>query len=291
MEKLKINTVYNSKLDRVLNYCGAEYNITPELVEYVGPFKKWDGITLFVDECFDLENIHIIDEIESTIKIGWFHEPRMLHGVGGCMDVRYSNAEKIMDKFDYFFTYDHILLDKFPDKAIYVVDNAIYLPHDKIKLYEKSKLMSMIYSFKQWTPGHRLRHQLAKMVDGLELFGSGTGKHLKSKDIGLADFMFSIVIENNRTEKYFTEKILDCFATGTIPIYWGCPNIGDYFNEKGIMSFEKIEDLPELFSKLEDPEYYNQLLPYVKENYKKVQEYRIYEDWMYNNVYKKILNL
>ena len=151
--------------------------------------------------------------------------------------------------------------------------------------------MSMIYSFKKWTPGHRLRHQLAKMIDGLELFGSGTGKHLKSKDIGLADFMFSIVIENNRTEKYFTEKILDCFATGTIPIYWGCPNIGDYFNEKGIMSFEKIEDLPELFSKLEDPEYYNQLLPYVKENYEKVQEYKIYEDWMYNNVYKKILNL
>ena len=57
------------------------------------------------------------------------------------------------------------------------------------------------------------------------------------------------------------------------------------------MSFEKVEDLPELFSKLEDPEYYNHLLPYVKENYEKVQEYRIYEDWMYNNVYKKILNL
>ena len=213
----------------------------------------------------------------------------MLHGVGGCMDVRYSNAEKIMDKFDYFFTYDHILLKKFPNKAIYVVDNAIYLPLDKIKLYQKSKLMSMIYSFKQWTPGHRLRHQLAGRVDGLELFGSGTGKHLKSKDIGLADFMFSIVIENNRTEKYFTEKILDCFATGTIPIYWGCPDIGDFFNKKGIMSFEKIEDLPELFSKLEDPEYYNQLLPYVKENYEKVQEYKIYEDWMYNNVYKKLI--
>jgi hypothetical protein len=190
-----------------------------------------------------------------------------------------------------FFTYDHILLDKFPNKAIYVVDNAIYLPLDKIKLYKKTKLMSMIYSHKQWTPGHKLRHQLAQMVEGLELFGSGTGKYLKSKDVGLADFMYSIIIENNRTEKYFTEKILDCFATGTIPIYWGCPNIGDYFSEKGIMSFEKVEDLPELFSKLEDPEYYNHLLPYVKENYEKVQEYRIYEDWMYNNVYKKILNL
>lgn len=290
LDKLKINTIRDTNLNKVLNYCGEEYNVVPEMVEYVGPFKKWEGITLFTDECFDTQSLYIIDEIDSTTKIGWFMEPRMLHGKGGCMDLRYTNAENNMYKLDYFFTYDHILLKKFPNKAIYVVDNAIYLPLDKIQLYNKTKLMSMIYSWKSWTQGHRLRHQLAGLIEGLELFGTGANKPLKSKDEGLADFQYSIVIENTYNPMYFTEKILDCFATGTIPIYWGCPNIGDFFNDKGIISFEKVEDLEEIFKKLEDPEYYNKLLPYVKENYETVQQYRVYEDWMYNNVYKKILN-
>ena len=49
MKKLKINTIRDSKLNEVLNYCGHEYNVIPTLVEYVGPFKEWDGITLFTD--------------------------------------------------------------------------------------------------------------------------------------------------------------------------------------------------------------------------------------------------
>lgn len=290
MEKLKINTIKNPITNKPLQYCGSEYNITPELVEYVGPFLNWEGITLFTDECFDYNNIHIIDKVNSKIKIGWFHEPRMLHGKNGCSDKRHQNAEQIINKFDYFFTYDKDLLEKYPDKTIYVVDNSIYLPLDKIKLYDKSKTVSMIYSFKKWAPGHILRHEIASISNGsgLDLYGSGTGKELKDKLIGLSDYRFSIAIENTYTKYYFTEKILDCFATGTIPIYWGCPNIGDYFNEKGILTFKTLEDLIQIFNSLED-NYYEELLPYVKENYEKVQEYKIYEDWIYNNVYKKII--
>ena len=36
--------------------------------------------------------------------------------------------------------------------------------------------------------------------------------------------MFSVCIENDVYDTYFTEKILDCFATGTIPIYKGTKN-------------------------------------------------------------------
>ena len=47
--------------------------------------------------------------------------------------------------------------------------------------------------------------------------------------------MFSVTIENDKYETYYTEKLTDCFATGTIPIYWGCLNISQYFNPKGIV--------------------------------------------------------
>lgn len=39
---------------------------------------------------------------------------------------------------------------------------------------------------------------------------------------GLQEYRFSIVIENSLSEgRYFTEKLLDALAVGTIPIYWG----------------------------------------------------------------------
>ena len=97
-----------------------------------------------------------------------------------------------------------------------------------IKIHEKTKLASMIYSWKNWSPGHKIRHQVADLVQGLDLYGSGPNNPINFKEEGLKDYYFSITIENSKSKNYFTEKILDCFACGTIPIYWGCPNIGDY---------------------------------------------------------------
>ena len=34
---------------------------------------------------------------------------------------------------------------------------------------------------------------------------------------------------------YFTEKLLDCFLTRTVPVYWGCPDIYEYFDLDGII--------------------------------------------------------
>ena len=55
--------------------------------------------------------------------------------------------------------------------------------------------------------------------------------------------MFSIAIENASYETYFTEKLLDCFATGTIPVYYGAPDIGDYFNKDGIIDLSEEFDV------------------------------------------------
>eukprot|EP00620_Florenciella_sp_RCC1587_P021099 CAMPEP_0182561832 /NCGR_PEP_ID=MMETSP1324-20130603/4262_1 /TAXON_ID=236786 /ORGANISM="Florenciella sp., Strain RCC1587" /LENGTH=60 /DNA_ID=CAMNT_0024774579 /DNA_START=220 /DNA_END=399 /DNA_ORIENTATION=+ len=47
--------------------------------------------------------------------------------------------------------------------------------------------------------------------------------------------MFHIAIENVKSNGYFTEKLLDCFLTRTVPLYWGCPNIGEYFEVEGMI--------------------------------------------------------
>ena len=42
------------------------------------------------------------------------------------------------------------------------------------------------------------------------------------------DYMFHIAIENFTTPYYMSEKVLNCFICSTMPIYWGCQNIGNY---------------------------------------------------------------
>jgi hypothetical protein len=47
----------------------------------------------------------------------------------------------------------------------------------------------------------------------------------------IRSFKFIISMENSVGETYVTEKICSGFLAGIIPIYWGCPRVGDYFNK------------------------------------------------------------
>ena len=51
-----------------------------------------------------------------------------------------------------------------------------------------------------------------------------------------------------KTQNWFTEKLVDCFRTKTIPIYKGCPNIKDFYNEKGIIFFNSMEELSSILN-------------------------------------------
>jgi hypothetical protein len=51
-------------------------------------------------------------------------------------------------------------------------------------------------------------------------------------------------------ENWFTEKLVDCFRTKTIPIYKGCPNIKDFYNKKGIITFDTMEELSTILNNI-----------------------------------------
>ena len=73
------------------------------------------------------------------------------------------------------------------------------------------------------------------------IFFVGLGLYLK-EILGvkkLKDYRFSFAMENDCYESYFTEKLHDCLLTGTMPIYLGAPNIGDFYNLDGIVIMDK----------------------------------------------------
>lgn len=79
----------------------------------------------------------------------------------------------------------------------------------------------------------------------LDRAAKSTGYNPIVKREFLKDYKFSIAFENNSVKNYVTEKIIDAFMAGNIPIYWGCPNIAEYFNPDSFVNvhdYDSIED-------------------------------------------------
>jgi hypothetical protein len=105
----------------------------------------------------------------------------------------------------------------------------------------KTKTVSCIASGLKQLKGHRLRtgfvNMLPHRIPQVDLFGKHS-QYLADKLDGLLNYKYSIAIENSARRDYFTEKINDCFLAYTVPIYYGCTNIADYYPEKALVHID-----------------------------------------------------
>jgi len=110
----------------------------------------------------------------------------------------------------------------------------------------KSKMASLIASARRDLEGHKLRHEMVDHIRklGLDVDIMGRGYHpFEHKEDGLAPYRYSVVIENVREKDYFSEKLVDACLCDTVPIYWGAPNISDYFDPRGMIICETPDDI------------------------------------------------
>lgn len=192
------------------------------------------------------------------------------------------NYEALIDNFTYIFTPDRSLLELHP-KIKWAPASFIWIEDPAI--YPKNKLISMITSMKVFCPEHERRIKLANkmMATGVvDVCGHGI-RFIDRKEEALCDYMFSIVMENAKYSGNFTEKILDCFATGTIPIYSGDPDIGQIFNMEGIIQLTDDFDPSQV-----SPELYYEKMDAIKENLEIAMQFDHAQDWIYNNYLKEL---
>jgi alpha(1,3/1,4) fucosyltransferase len=68
----------------------------------------------------------------------------------------------------------------------------------------------------------------------------------KSKSETLGQYTFALCFENAILKGWITEKIFDCFFAGTIPIYWGAPDITDYVPAECFIDMRQFSNYSEL---------------------------------------------
>ncbi len=80
--------------------------------------------------------------------------------------------------------------------------------------------------------------------------------------------MFSIIVENDYQNNYFSEKLIDCISSFSIPIYLGSPNIQKYFCVDGMIIPNSIDDLIDAVNSITKEDYYRRMNA-MAENYEK----------------------
>ncbi len=237
------------------------------------------------DETFYTEQLiqlGLSDKI-SAKKYGWLIEPRWYNQMA--VEIK-NNPEPYIEAYDSIFTHDKELLDLDPTFKFVFGQGSII---EEVGVFKKSKLISCIVSDLQMNEGHRLRLEIAKQIEEsgqVDMYGKAF-KFVPKKIDALKDYMFSFAMENAYYESYFTEKLHDCLLTGTMPIYLGAPNIGDFYNLDGMVIMERDADGEVSFdSEILSEEYYNDHLDAVKDNYERVLETQTAEDYMFLNYFQ-----
>ena len=216
--------------------------------------------------------------------IAFLFEPKSMIGPA------YDYVEQYSDNFTLIFTHDSEILKK--NNAYYFNWGDVWLTTDS----PKTKGISIVSSWKDWCPLHKARISLAKlfeMSDKVDVYGTyndPSNKEMRAvpPETYLENYKFSIILENDIDDLWFTEKILNCFSTKTVPIYLGARKIGDIFNDKGIIQVNEWMEIPSIVNEL-DIDSYESYLPYINDNFERVKEYTTPWDKRFFKAYTDVI--
>jgi hypothetical protein len=220
------------------------------------------------------------------INILLLSEPDIITGIS-------KDLTKSHSLFHYILTHNQDILDKYLNAKLFIF-NSVWATNKDYSPKEFS--ISTLVGNKTWTKQQVMRQELWFKQDKIEnkkFYASSFGppsdimgnEFIGENKDALFNSQFHIAIENCSIDNYFTEKILDCFISKTIPIYCGCVNIEKYFNDKGIIKFNNINECISECNKL-NKDTYKEMLPYVEENYKIALQYINWQERLKNAIKK-----
>ena len=127
-----------------------------------------------------------------------------------------------------------------------------------------------------------------KVVDSGGHFRNNVGGSVGNKIEFLSHYKFSICMENSKTQGYISEKLVDCFEAGTIPIYYGDDTVLELLNSKSyihIKNEDEFEEKIELIKKIDNNDtLYQEIIreKIVIDDSRYARELQKYKDFIYH---------
>lgn len=226
---------------------------------------KARGIDMFTPDQHDEGDLLILVDRPTQIKakaprtIAVLYEPDMVLPNNYDKDFL-ASCEKV-------FTWDDRIVDneKFikSNFTTNLQDAALLTPDDVFGNYHSRKLLCMMNTYKQSSHPHSMYH---KRVEAARFF---TGHAPKDFDLWgrfwqaptyrgttddklktLANYRFCLAYENCYSYGYISEKMLDCFMVGVVPVYLGAHNVRDYIPPECFVDVNDFHTYKELYEYL-----------------------------------------
>ena len=262
-----------------INLIGGGFSHSLSTSGYEPLYVKWiknaqtSPISIYVDYSIATIPNH------ATKNYGWLCESKTIH-----RDLYLwceNNIEYLKANFKCVFTHDLELAQKSDIFKLTQCSGKSFIDLKDGHIYKKSKLISMIASNKIMCSEHLYRQQMINKYNSqCDHFGRGF-KELANILDGLKDYCFSFVFENATYSNMFSEKITNCFMCGTIPIYYGMSNIGEFFNPDGIIMFNDNFDINNLSF-----DFYKSKFNAIIDNFELSKSLLTAEDYIYLNYIK-----
>ncbi len=150
--------------------------------------------------------------------------------------------------FDYSFHRSNSIIDRYQTTAktkfcSFMATNANAV--DRItfvkKLLEYKKVDcsgSVLYNMEK-------KKNIGRVIDGQYI------DWVDEKLETISHYKFTIAFENEREDNYVTEKIFHPLLVNSIPIYWGAPNIDQYFNPKCYINVSDFDSFESAIAEIE----------------------------------------
>lgn len=188
--------------------------------------------------------------------------------------IAYSNELNYGDRYLRVPLFNLFQYKKFAEEALEL--------HKKEIPNKREKFCNFIYSNgnadKKREEFYNLLNKYKK-VDSGGRFLNNIGGLIDNKFEFQKKYKFSIAFENATREGYTTEKIIEAKAAGTIPIYWGNPNISEEFNSKSFINCHDYNNFLEVLEEIKKIDNNDELfIQYQKEPFfKNKNQLKIYE--------------
>jgi hypothetical protein len=212
---------------------------------------QWDGITFTEDDVQECDYLIILDYPKSdfTIKV---NPKNILHialePANEISKYRQFGNKKAAVIFNQIIQKDNFVKSQ-PALPWHLDKDYDYfkklIPSD----LQKQNEIAWVTSNQRNSVQHNQRMNFLDRISNLDfmkIYGRGI-QSIDSKWEIMKNAKFAIAYENFVNDFNWTEKIADCFLSYTVPIYYGCTSISNYFPEESYIQLDPKDKHIDLF--------------------------------------------